>query len=103
MQENETPQNSSLTLRSVLAKYVLSCGASFAAESVYSGFRMGIYEVMRAAMFDETKQAVFPMWQSAICGLVSGAVAQFLASPTDLVKVQMQTEGLRKLYNLPPR
>lgn len=38
-----------------------------------------------------------------MCGLISGAVAQFLASPMDLVKVQMQTEGLRKLQKLPPR
>lgn len=36
-------------------------------------------------------------------GLVSGAIAQFVASPMDLVKVQMQMEGLRARKNLPPR
>lgn len=30
-------------------------------------------------------------------------MGQFLASPTDLVKVQMQTEGRRALMGLPPR
>lgn len=38
-----------------------------------------------------------------ITGLVSGAVGQFVSSPADLVKVQMQTEGLRKRQGLPPR
>ena len=36
-------------------------------------------------------------------GLISGAFAQFVASPADLVKVQMQMEGLRARKNLPPR
>lgn len=38
-----------------------------------------------------------------ISGAFSGAIAQFVASPADLIKVQMQMEGLRKLQNLPPR
>ena len=36
-------------------------------------------------------------------GIVSGAAAQFLASPNDLVKVQMQMEGKRQLEGLKPR
>ena len=36
-------------------------------------------------------------------GLVAGALGQFIASPTDLVKVQMQMEGRRKLEGKPPR
>ena len=32
-----------------------------------------------------------------ICGMTSGAVAQFCASPTDLVKVRMQMEGQKIL------
>ena len=35
------------------------------------------------------------------CG--SGAIAQFIASPTDLVKVMMQAEGKRKMEGQPPR
>ena len=36
-------------------------------------------------------------------GMISGAAAQFLASPTDLVKVHMQMEGKRQLEGLKPR
>lgn len=36
-------------------------------------------------------------------GATSGVVAQFLASPTDLIKVQMQMEGRRRLEGLAPR
>ena len=36
-------------------------------------------------------------------GIVSGAAAQLLASPNDLVKVQMQMEGKRQLEGLKPR
>ena len=38
-----------------------------------------------------------------ISGLTAGAMAQFIASPTDLVKVQMQMEGRRRLEGKPPR
>lgn len=41
--------------------------------------------------------------KALIAGLVSGAVGQFVSSPADLIKVQMQTEGLRKRQGLPPR
>jgi Mitochondrial carrier protein. len=36
-------------------------------------------------------------------GVASGALAQFFASPTDLVKVQIQMEGKRRLLGKPPR
>ena len=36
-------------------------------------------------------------------GMIAGAAAQFLASPTDLVKVHMQMEGKRQLEGLKPR
>ena len=40
---------------------------------------------------------------ACLCGMSAGALAQFLANPTDLVKVQMQMEGRRRLQGLPPR
>ena len=39
----------------------------------------------------------FLLRKSVIAGLTAGGAAQFLASPTDLVKVQMQMEGKRLL------
>uniref|UniRef100_A0A0N5AFE8 Mitochondrial uncoupling protein 4 n=1 Tax=Syphacia muris TaxID=451379 RepID=A0A0N5AFE8_9BILA len=70
---------------------------------VYTGFRMGSYEVLRAKWHDKEREKRFPIWKSMICGLTAGAFAQFVASPTDLVKVQMQMEGLRRLQGQPTR
>ena len=36
-------------------------------------------------------------------GMMSGAMGQFLASPTDLVKIRLQMEGKRALDGLKPR
>ncbi|CAG2245887.1 SLC25A27 [Mytilus edulis] len=41
--------------------------------------------------------------KSSLGGLTAGAMGQFIASPTDLVKVQMQMEGRRRLEGKPPR
>lgn len=46
---------------------------------------------------------LFVCRMSALCGMTSGVVGQFLASPADLVKVQMQMEGKRKLEGHAPR
>lgn len=44
-----------------------------------------------------------PLYQSALCGVTAGALAQWMASPADLVKVQVQMEGKRRLLGLEPR
>ena len=36
-------------------------------------------------------------------GVTSGVLAQFFASPTDLIKVQIQMEGKRRLLGKSPR
>lgn len=38
-----------------------------------------------------------------LLGSTTGAISQFLASPTDLVKVVMQADGKRALEGLPRR
>ncbi|KAK6018401.1 hypothetical protein OSTOST_16015, partial [Ostertagia ostertagi] len=53
---------------------------------IYTGIRMGAYESLRGMVFDKKKEKTFPMWKSMLCGATSGLVAQFAASPTDLVK-----------------
>ncbi|CAB4013745.1 mitochondrial uncoupling 4-like, partial [Paramuricea clavata] len=70
---------------------------------VYSGSRMGAYEVIREKVLLRNKDGSFPLWKAVIGGMSSGAIGQFLASPTDLVKVQMQMEGRRILEGKPPR
>ncbi|EDV34177.1 uncharacterized protein Dana_GF21108, isoform C [Drosophila ananassae] len=69
---------------------------------VYSGVRICSYDMMRKEFTRDGSQAL-PVWKSALCGVTAGAVAQWLASPADLVKVQVQMEGRRRLMGEPPR
>uniref|UniRef100_A0A1I7XMH2 Mitochondrial carrier protein n=1 Tax=Heterorhabditis bacteriophora TaxID=37862 RepID=A0A1I7XMH2_HETBA len=78
-------------------------GPAITRHYIYTGIRMAAYESLRGVTFDKGKDKSFPMWKSMICGAISGLIAQFAASPTDLVKVQMQMEGLRRLQHLPLR
>lgn len=70
---------------------------------VYSGCRMTFYETLRDSVLKKNADGYFPIWKSVTAGMASGAAGQFLASPTDLVKVQMQMEGRRVLEGLPRR
>lgn len=70
---------------------------------VYSGFRMVIYEGLRDRVFKRNDDGSFSLWKSVIVSGTCGALGQFAASPTDLVKVQMQMEGRRRLEGKPVR
>lgn len=70
---------------------------------VYSGVRMVAYEQIRDSPLGKGDSKVFPLWKSVVGGMMAGAIGQFFASPTDLVKVQMQMEGKRRLEGKPPR
>lgn len=59
--------------------------------------------MMRKELAKRDKTTELPVWKSAICGVTAGAVAQWLASPADLVKVQIQMEGKRRLMGMKPR
>lgn len=68
---------------------------------VYSGVRIGTYDYLRKRFMDDENQLA--LWKSAIAGVSAGALAQYLASPADLVKVHIQMEGRRRLMGLEPR
>ncbi|KAG8539649.1 hypothetical protein GDO81_020588 [Engystomops pustulosus] len=70
---------------------------------VYSGVRMVAYEQLRDSPLGKGEQKTFPLWKAVVGGMAAGAIGQFFASPTDLVKVQMQMEGKRRLEGKPPR
>ncbi|XP_008498061.2 mitochondrial uncoupling protein 4 [Calypte anna] len=70
---------------------------------VYSGVRMVAYEHLRDSMLGKSEDETFPFWKAVVGGMAAGAIGQFFASPTDLVKVQMQMEGKRKLEGKPLR
>ncbi|KRZ15433.1 Mitochondrial uncoupling protein 4 [Trichinella zimbabwensis] len=71
--------------------------------SVYTGVRVMFYETFREELFHRNEDGTFDLWKAMCSSMASGAIGQFLASPTDLVKVQMQMEGRRRLDGLPPR
>ncbi|XP_061191886.1 mitochondrial uncoupling protein 4-like [Saccostrea echinata] len=70
---------------------------------VYTGSRMSIYELFREHILQREADGSFPVWKASLGGLIAGALGQLIASPTDLIKVQMQMEGRRKLEGKPPR
>ncbi|KFP26050.1 Mitochondrial uncoupling protein 4 [Colius striatus] len=70
---------------------------------VYSGVRMVAYEHLRDSVLGRAEDESFPLWKAVVGGMSAGAIGQFFASPTDLVKVQMQMEGKRKLEGKPLR
>ncbi|XP_037933893.1 mitochondrial uncoupling protein 4-like isoform X2 [Teleopsis dalmanni] len=72
---------------------------------VYSGVRICSYDFLRKeyGQTENSNNITLPLWKSAICGVLAGAIAQWLASPADLVKVQIQMEGKRRIMGAPPR
>uniref|UniRef100_A0A1B0FYA3 Uncharacterized protein n=1 Tax=Phlebotomus papatasi TaxID=29031 RepID=A0A1B0FYA3_PHLPP len=72
---------------------------------VYSGVRIVTYDTLRKSMMaaNHETNASLPLHKSALCGVTAGALAQWMASPADLVKVQCQMEGKRRLLGLEPR
>ncbi|CAG9786243.1 unnamed protein product [Diatraea saccharalis] len=68
---------------------------------IYSGCRLIFYEKLRDALKD--KNGKVSLASASFGGLVAGSLAQLIASPTDLVKVQMQAEGRKVLQGKPLR
>ena len=59
---------------------------------VYSGIRVSAYEALRDHVLQKDEHGNFALWKGVLAGLTAGAVGQFIATPTDVVKVQMQIE-----------
>lgn len=59
------------------------------------------YDILRKKFADDS--GGLTLWRSAVAGVSAGGLAQFLASPADLVKVHIQMEGKRRLMGLAPR
>ncbi|XP_067672038.1 mitochondrial uncoupling protein 4-like [Haliotis asinina] len=70
---------------------------------VYSGCRMSFYEILRDKVLKKNPDGSMSVWKASLGGVIAGAAGQFVASPTDLVKVQMQMEGKRRLEGKAPR
>jgi len=60
------------------------------------------YEEIRNQLSRENKDN-FSFWKKVVAGMLAGGIGQLMASPTDLVKTQIQMEGRRRLLGKPPR
>lgn len=69
--------------------------------SSFSGVRIVTYDILRKKFANEDE--TLTLWKSAVAGVTAGGIAQYLASPADLVKVHIQMEGRRRLMGLAPR
>ena len=70
---------------------------------IYTGVRMGVYEHTRNYVLMRNNDGSLAPWKAIIGGLTAGSVGQFVASPMDLIKVQMQMDGKRLLEGRNPR
>ncbi|RDD47571.1 Mitochondrial uncoupling protein 4 [Trichoplax sp. H2] len=70
---------------------------------VYSGVRMVTYEYIRENILGKREDGIYPLWKAVISGMTAGAIGQFLANPTDVIKIQMQMEGKRIREGKTPR
>jgi solute carrier family 25 uncoupling protein 27 len=70
--------------------------------AIYTGIRMSAYEETRNKLTRHDKDG-FPLWKKVLAGMTAGGVGQLVASPTDLIKTQIQMEGKRRLQGKPPR
>jgi len=70
--------------------------------AIYTGIRMSAYEETRNKLTRHDKDG-FPLWKKVVAGMTAGGVGQLAASPTDLIKTQIQMEGKRRLQGKPPR
>ena len=87
---------------------------SLARHVVYSGVRLTVYEKLREYVVKNSTGIIpgnnnnqardkissrthMSLHHRIICGMTSGAIGQFCASPADLVKVKMQMQGREKL------
>eukprot|EP00039_Didymoeca_costata_P003747 m.69461 g.69461 ORF g.69461 m.69461 type:complete len:305 (+) comp12057_c0_seq2:107-1021(+) len=62
---------------------------------VYSGSRVMFYELLRENVFKRDADGNFPLWKGMLAGMTAGAAGQFIATPTDVLKVQLQMDGKR--------
>lgn len=66
---------------------------------LFSGVRVCTYDYLRTTFGHDN----LPLWKSALFGVLAGCFGQWLSNPADLVKVQMQMEGKRRLMGEAPR
>lgn len=62
-------------------------------EGFYSSFRMGCYGPLKSLLGEDPVKGGLPLWKKMIAGSIAGGIGAAIATPTDVVKVQLQAEG----------
>jgi solute carrier family 25 uncoupling protein 8/9 len=67
-------------------------------QSTYGSLRYGLYGPIRDSLGVKagTPKTEIPIWKKILAGGTAGALASAVASPTDLIKVRLQTDGQMK-------
>jgi len=68
-------------------------GASLLREAIYSTIRLGLYDVFKVVLGEKDPKST-PFWKKLLAGATSGAIGAAISTPTDLVKVRMQAQGI---------
>ena len=69
--------------------------ASMLREASYSTIRLGAYEPFKE-LLGAHNPANTPIWKKIVAAASSGAIGSAVATPTDLVKIRLQAEGILK-------
>ncbi|KAL0385816.1 UNVERIFIED_CONTAM: Mitochondrial uncoupling protein 3 [Sesamum radiatum] len=68
----------------------------------YTPVRIVGYEHLRNSLLQSSDNSL-PFYSKAVIGGISGAIAQVIASPADLIKVRMQADGRMVSQGIQPR
>lgn len=69
-----------------------------------AGVSVGLYSDVRSFLFSEGETpSNCALWKRALAGAITGASAQFLSNPTDVIRVRLQADGRMKLAGLQKR
>lgn len=63
---------------------------------VFAGLRISLYPIIRDRICFNGKEP--SLLQRIIAGLLSGGISISIASPTDVVKIRLQSQGQNKIY-----
>ena len=63
-------------------------------EGIYSTIRLGAYEQVKHTL--GATEPCSPLWKKMLAGAITGSIGSACATPTDLVKIQMQGQGKLK-------
>ncbi|KAI4305138.1 hypothetical protein L6164_028524 [Bauhinia variegata] len=62
-------------------------------QCIYGGLRIGLYDPVKTFLVGSAFVGEISLYQMILAALLTGALAIIVASPTDLVKVRLQSEG----------